>query len=356
MSRNGAGIYSLPAGSTVTNGDLTDATDINTPINDIAADLNIVRPVVAGGTGASTAATALAALGGQPLDGALTSLSGLTYVADRSVYSTAADTFALYTLSAAGRALIDDADVPAQRVTLGLVIGTNVQAWDADLDAVAAFSSTGIAVRTAENTWAPRTITSTGATITITNPGGVAGNINLEAVSTGRTLLATKTASASATLDFTEFNNGTYRWYEFELDNVKPATDIVDFYMRTSTNAGSTYQSGASDYAHGQTGTSAVAVATGASTGDVAIRLNTVVQIGNAATEYGVSGSLTLMGAPSAVNCTVMGHITYWNTASALVQLALAGARLAAQDTDAVRFLFSSGNLASGTIRMYGIV
>lgn len=40
--------------------------------------------------------------------------------------------------TAAGRALIDDANAAAQRTTLGLAIGTNVQAWDADLDTLAA--------------------------------------------------------------------------------------------------------------------------------------------------------------------------------------------------------------------------
>lgn len=63
MARNGSGVYSLPAGSTVANGDTSDASDINTPLQDIEADMNTPRPVVAGGTGATSASAALVNLG-----------------------------------------------------------------------------------------------------------------------------------------------------------------------------------------------------------------------------------------------------------------------------------------------------
>lgn len=64
----------------------------------------------------------------QTEDAGLTSIAGLTTLADRMIFTTASDTYAVATLTAAGRALIDDADSTAQRVTLGLVIGTDVLA------------------------------------------------------------------------------------------------------------------------------------------------------------------------------------------------------------------------------------
>jgi hypothetical protein len=60
--------------------------------------------------------------------------------ADKAVYFSSTSAATLFDLTSAGRALMDDADASAQRTTLGLVLGTDVQAWDTDLDAIAALS------------------------------------------------------------------------------------------------------------------------------------------------------------------------------------------------------------------------
>ena len=82
--------------------------------------------VADGGTAASNASDARTNLGVaigsdvQAYDAGLTSIAGLTTAADKIIYTTASDTYAVTDFTAFGRSLVDDADAAAGRTTLGL--------------------------------------------------------------------------------------------------------------------------------------------------------------------------------------------------------------------------------------------
>lgn len=120
MPRDGSNIFSPPAGTTATPGTPIESAKYNAFVNDLTADANAARPIVAGGTGATTAAAARTALGVQASSAALTSIAALTTAADKGIYTTGANTYATFDLTAFARTLLDDGDAAAARTTLGV--------------------------------------------------------------------------------------------------------------------------------------------------------------------------------------------------------------------------------------------
>lgn len=139
------------------------------------------------------------------LSGATASIQGLVTAADKMIYTTASNVYAVTDLTAFARTLLDDANNTAARFTLGLVIGTNVQAWSADLDTFVTVAS-----------WAGINLTlsgglNVGGALSVTSDLNVGGDTGLGgdvAVTGGLTANTGSFAGAVVALSFTGIGTG----------------------------------------------------------------------------------------------------------------------------------------------------
>ena len=166
--------------------------------------------------------------------------------------------------------------------------------------------------------------------------------------------LETKTASSSASIDF-DLPAG-FSEYKLRLRDVAPATDAVVFELEGSTDGGSTYLNTSGDYHHAY-----YALNSGAAGGDnrsetttTGIRL--AGNVGNASTES-CSGELVLaaMGSTS-LHKMVSYKIVAINGNGQTTGYPGVGSFNTTSAVDNIRLAFDSGNISSGTFKLYGIV
>lgn len=177
----------------------------------------------------------------------------------------------------------------------------------------------------------------------------------------GWTVITASDPSAVATLNFTASIGSTYDCYAI-VGRLIPATDNRSLYLRVSTDGGSTFKSGASDYGWVVIGgyASADDVATAEDSGDTAadiIRLTGggAAGVGNATTE-GCEFTI-YFHAPSstAVHKRFNGVVSGLDASGNPLIATFAGVYKATTAINGVRLYFSTGNIASGHVVLYGL-
>lgn len=256
---------------------------------------------------------------------------------------------------------IDSADHKLKRVNSGGTV-TTIETSGAISGAT---GSTDNAIIRADGTGGA-TVQSSLVTIddsgTVNIPTGQTYNINgsahTHASVAGALVLLEQHAGAGAstpTLNFTTCISATYDEYQIEIVNVRPATDGTILRMLMSTDGGSTYDTTAI-YSCANYRWVSSAAAFGGNVTQAAMDITNATNTVSNNASWGITGSLRLYSPGSAsLFKSVSGQLSHFTAASARTSLMMVGWYESATAVNAFQFKFSSGDVASGTIRVYGV-
>jgi hypothetical protein len=187
----------------------------------------------------------------------------------------------------------------------------------------------------------------------ITTPGQIAQG--------KMTLISSQTASGSASISFTSGIDSTYPIYKFEFINIHPANDSANFEVNFR-DGGTNYDAVKTTTAffafhQASNGSTNLTYATASDLGQGTGFFKIMTTMGNDNQGSGV-GSLHLFN-PSSTTFVkhFMSDCNNWhsNDSNATVNWRTAGYCNTTTAIDGVQFKMDSGNIDSGTIKLYGI-
>ena len=174
-------------------------------------------------------------------------------------------------------------------------------------------------------------------------------------------LLQTLTASSSATLSFTSGIDDTYQSYVFKFINMHPATNNVYFSFQCSIDSGSNYNVAVTSTwfaAYHNENDGGAAIEYGADNDQAqGTAFQYLSQTTGNENDESCAGELELFD-PSSTTFVKHFNARTDNYISNDVQMDahIAGYFNNTSAIDAIQFKFSSGNIDSGTIKMYGVL
>jgi hypothetical protein len=197
--------------------------------------------------------------------------------------------------------------------------------------------------------------------IKVANNQSLTAITSLPAAITGgaMTLLETQTASSSSTIQFTSGIDSTYDEYVFKFINIHPATNDVQFQVnfRDGSTAYDATKTSTFFYAYHNEGDSATALSydTGSDLAQSTGVQTIVLGQGNGNDES-ASGEMYLFN-PSSTTFVkhFMTRISFYQHNNYAFDNYTAGYCNVTAAIDGVQFSMSSGNIDSGTIKLYGI-